>query len=269
MLLFVCLIPTGLFSQINVITYNIRYNNPDDGPNSWPHRRADVVNLLKFHQADIFCLQEALHDQVRDVEAAFPGFGWVGVGRDDGSDEGEFAPVFNDRNRFDLMESDHFWLSETPGQPSFGWDAACRRICTWVRLKLRSDASELYVFNTHFDHRGTEARDRSAELILNRIEEIAGDLPVILTGDLNLSPGSAPIRRIAAVLDDSFRITELPPHGSVATWSGFSYSDQRGDRIDYIFISKGTRVLRYAGLTDARDDRFFSDHLPVMATIEF
>lgn len=258
-----------LYSQVNVISYNIRYNNPNDGEHAWPGRKADVINLLKFHKADIFCLQEALVGQVNEIDRAFQEYDYVGVGRDDGKKAGEYAPVFYDANRFKKIHSGHFWLSETPGIPALGWDADCIRICSWVRLQEKSSDKQFVVFNTHFDHIGMEARKNAADLILHKIQSLAANEPVILCGDLNLPPESVPVRKISAMLNDSFTVSELPPHASVSTWSGFTYDNEQGDRIDYIFVSKDIKVLRYAGLTDARNKRYFSDHLPVFAEIDF
>lgn len=265
--LLVAAFPLDIHSQVNVITYNIRYNNPGDGEHAWPNRKDDVINLLKFHQADIFCLQEALEGQVKEVDAAFPDFTYVGVGRDDGKSAGEYAPVFYNAKRFAVKDAGHFWLSEDPEHPSKGWDAAIIRICSWVHLEERSTGRALMVFNTHFDHVGTQAREKSADLIIQKIGQMRGDNPVVLCGDFNLPPSSEPMRKLAAYLDDAYQVTELPPHGATGTWSGFTYEAEKGDRIDYIFVSDDLRVKRYAALTDSRDKSFFSDHLPVFVEI--
>ncbi|MCF8225811.1 MAG: endonuclease/exonuclease/phosphatase family protein [Bacteroidales bacterium] len=257
-----------LNGQVNVISYNIRYNTPNDGVHAWPNRQDDVINLLKFHRAGIFCLQEALAGQVGQIDLAFVDFSYAGVGRDDGMSKGEFAPVFFDSVRFKKINAGHFWLSEKPGIPGAGWDAACIRICTWVNLQEKSSDRRFFVFNTHFDHIGVEARKKSATLIIDKIKEIAKDEPAVLCGDFNLPPDTDPIRKISTYLHDSYRVTELPPHASVSTWAGFTYDDPPGERIDYIFVSEGIKVIRYAGLTDSRNRSFFSDHLPVLAEIE-
>jgi len=261
---------------VELMSYNIRLNTPSDGVHTWPNRKEDVAALLRFHRAEVFCVQEALPEQVNDLAAAFPDFYYEGVGRDDGDREGEFSAVFFDRGRFRQIDGGTFWLSETPGQRSFGWDAACRRICTWVLLQERSGGagSRFYVFNTHFDHVGEVARGESARLILKKIGEITGEgagegLPVVLCGDFNLPPESAPIRMITRVLNDAYRGSEFPPYGSVATYHGFTYDDPPRERIDYVFVSDKVRVLRYGVLTDSRDRTFFSDHLPVLVTLEF
>ena len=258
-----------LFCQVNVITYNIRLNIPVDGENAWPFRKDNVISLLKFHDADIFCLQEVLHDQLLDVIAAFPDFKYVGAGRDDGAQKGEYSPVFYNAEKYRLLDSGWFWLSEDPGRPGKGWDAAYNRICTWAKLKEKKSKKDIFVFCTHFDNVGEEARKHSAELIIKRISETAGINPVILCGDFNLPPDSEPIQKLASFMQDSYTIAEMPPYGARGTWSGFTYEDEPGERIDYIFVTPGIRILKYAVLTDAKDRKFFSDHLPVFVRLEY
>jgi endonuclease/exonuclease/phosphatase family metal-dependent hydrolase len=254
---------------VELITYNIRLNTPGDGIHAWPNRKENVAGLLKFHRAGIFCVQEALPGQVDDLAAAFPGFSYEGVGRDDGIREGEFSAIFYDTGRFEKRDGGTFWLSETPGQCSFGWDAACRRICTWLKLEYRETGQTFHVFNTHFDHVGVEARKNSASLILRKIAEISkGEGPVVLCGDFNLPPDAGPIGLIREKLDDAYSVTRQPPYGSQATFHGFTYDDPPGERIDYVFVSRDITVQRYGALTDSRDRTFFSDHLPVLVTLE-
>ena len=155
---------------VELITYNIRMNTSGDGEHAWPYRKNDVAALFRFHRADIFCVQEALPGQMDDLAEAFPDFTYEGVGRDDGKRQGEFSAVFYNHERFTKLKGGTFWLSETPGECSFGWDAACRRVCSWVQLEDRESGAVLYVFNTHFDHRGKVARRESASLILDEIE---------------------------------------------------------------------------------------------------
>lgn len=265
----------GLIAQepIEIISYNIRMNTSGDGEHAWPHRKADVVNLLRFHRADIFCVQEALPDQMDDLAMAFPDFHYEGIGRDDGKREGEFSAVFYNRERFKKLDGGTFWLSESPDECSFGWDAVCRRVCSWVELEDWESGQSMHVFNTHFDHKGVEARKNSALLILKKISEIARDGEsgktgtVVLCGDFNLPPDSEPIQIIQKELRDAFQVTELPPHGSVATYHGFTYDNLPQKRIDYVFVSENLKVSRYAALTDSRDRSFFSDHLPVLVTL--
>jgi endonuclease/exonuclease/phosphatase family metal-dependent hydrolase len=263
---------TGVNAQepVELITYNIRMNTPGDGEHAWPYRKADVAALFRFHRADIFGVQEALPGQMDDLEAALPEYSYEGVGRDDGKREGEFSAVFYKHARFTKLDGGTFWLSETPGECSFGWDAACRRVCSWVHLQEKSTGQELFVFNTHFDHRGEEARRESARLILKKIEEISeGKAPVVLCGDLNLPPSSEPIALIREKLSDAYEVTRLPPYASVATYHGFTYDHPPRNRIDYVFVSEDLEVIRYGALTDSRDRSFFSDHLPVLVSLQF
>jgi len=263
---------TGVVASepVELITYNIRLNTQADGEHAWPNRKEDVAALFRFHRADIFCVQEALPEQVDFLAGAFPGFGYVGVGRTDGEREGEFSAVFYSRDRFENLDGGTYWLSETPGIPGKGWDAAYPRICSWAELRDKNSGVAFFVFNTHFDHVGTEARKNSASLILEKTAEIAGkDRPLVLCGDFNLPPESEPIRMIGQKLKDTYAATEIPPYGSVGTFHGFSYDNEPGRRIDYVFVSEGIRVKRYGVLTDSRDRAFFSDHLPVLVTLEF
>lgn len=255
---------------VEIITYNIRMNTASDGEHAWPNRKSDVAALFRFHRAAIFCVQEALPGQMNDLEAAFPDYTYEGVGRDDGDREGEFSAIFYDNRRFKKKQGGTFWLSETPGKCSFGWDAACRRICTWLKLEENSTGKILFVFNTHFDHVGMEARKHSASLILKKISEISEENDaVVLCGDFNLAPGSEPIGLITEALHDAYNVSVQPPYGSVATYHGFTYDHPPKERIDYVFVSDMIKVLRYGALTDSRDRTFYSDHLPVLVTLEF
>jgi len=270
--IFVWFLAVGAMAQepVELITYNIRMNTSGDGEHAWPHRKENVAALFRFHRADVFSVQEALPDQMHELAAAFPDYTYEGVGRDDGKREGEFSAVFYNKARFKKLDGGTFWLSETPGECSFGWDAACRRVCSWVKLKEVSSNQAFYVFNTHFDHKGVEARKESASLILRKIEKITGGKGnAVLCGDFNLPPDSAPIHLVREKLDDAFEVSVLPAYGSISTYHGFTYDTPPQKRIDYVFVSKEVKVLRYGALTDSRDRAFFSDHLPVLVTLEF
>ena len=265
LLLIVLTIPVSGQKSMNIITYNIRYNNPDDGVNAWPNRKTDVLALLRFHKADIFCVQEALHDQIADLKAGMPTFDYVGVGSDDGKEAGEYSALFFDTRRFRLQDQGHFWLSETPDKPGLGWDAACVRICSWAKLRDQENNRSFFVFTTHFDHVGVKAREESAKLIYQKVEELGGDrLPVFLTGDFNLTPDAGAIALIREKWNDARLATLSPPYGPVGTFEGFDFNAPLKDRIDYIFVNDEVRVLRYGVLSDSRDQRYPSDHLPVL-----
>jgi endonuclease/exonuclease/phosphatase family metal-dependent hydrolase len=266
------LIPFSLFSQqINVVSFNIRYGTAPDGENSWPNRIEMVNGLLRFHDADIFGLQEALYQQILDIGNGLPGFGWFGIGRDDGDKAGEFTPIFYNKSKFKLLDHGNFWLSETPEKPSKSWDAALNRIVTWGKFESAETGKQFVFFNTHFDHRGVEARKNSAELIWKKIQEITQnkDIPVLVTGDFNLSPDSEPILLLKKHLRDSFEVSEEPAYGPVGTFQAFKIDAELTSkaRIDYVFVNNKVDVLKYAALSDFKDHRFPSDHLPVFAKV--
>ena len=221
--LLLLMVTTGTMAQsFNVVTYNIRLNTSSDGINAWPNRKEMVTALLKFHEAAIFGLQEAKHEQILDLEERMPHFGRLGSGRDDGQTGGEYSPVFYDRGRFKLLESGQFWLSETPEFPSKGWDAALPRIVTWGKFKVIGSSRKFFFFNTHFDHVGKVARANSSRLILEKIAALnPSHLPVIVTGDFNLTPESEPISLIMEKLRDSYVISASPPYGPVGTFNSF------------------------------------------------
>jgi len=268
--IFLLLIPTVLLSQpMNIVSFNIRYNTPNDGENAWPNRIEMATGLLKFHEADIFGLQEALHGQILDVKNKMPGYEWFGVGRDDGKKGGEFSPIFYKKSKFELLDHGTFWLSETPEKPSTGWDAALNRIVTWGIFKSKETGKEFMVFNTHFDHVGVEARKNSATLIREKIQKmVPANTPAILTGDFNLTPDQEPIKMLKDYLGDSREVTKEPPYGPVGTYNGFDINaDLSSRRIDYIFVKGDIEVLKYAALSEIKDNRFPSDHLPIIAKV--
>lgn len=269
--LFLILIPVSMIAQqMNVISFNIRLNTPNDGINAWPNRVEMVSGLLKYHEPDIFGFQEALIGQIEDTQNLLPEYEWFGVGRDDGKLAGEFTPIFFKKSKFILIESGTFWLSETPEKPSKSWDAALNRIVTWGKFKSKVTGKQFLFFNTHFDHIGDEARKNSAFIIRDKIKEIANNqgLPVILTGDFNLYPESEPIGLIKTFMKDSREITEIAPYGPIGTFNSFDWNAPLERRIDYVFVQGGIKVLKYAVITDSKEQRWPSDHLPVFVKIQ-
>lgn len=263
----------GLLAQdFNVITYNIRNNNPnnDDGENAWPLRKELVCQLLRFHDAGIFGLQEALADQVQYMSSEFKDFKWIGVGRDDGKDAGEFAPIFYNPKLFNLDEKGWFWLSETPERPGKGWDADCVRICTWGKFTQKVTGKKFMLFNTHFDHRGMEARIHSVDLVLQKMNDLNTEkLPSIFMGDLNMTPELVPIATLKKHLHDSKEISSEAPYGPEGTTNdGFNFLSELTKRIDYIFVNDQVDVLKYAVLSDSKNRHYFSDHLPVFVKLK-
>ncbi len=256
---------------INVMSFNIRLNTSSDGINAWPNRVKKVTSQIRFHDADIFGVQEALHNQMLDLQKNLPAYNYVGTGRDDGKTQGEYSAIFYNRNRFDTVRSGTFWLSKNPDQPgSKDWDAAITRVCSWVELidkKAGPASGSFYFFNTHFDHIGVEARKNSAELILQKIQSLAGNKPIIVTGDFNTEPDKDPYRIMTAFLLDAKKISREPHYGPSGTFTGFESKEKSDMPIDYIFVSKGVDVLKHATLSQSWQGLFSSDHYPVFARV--
>jgi endonuclease/exonuclease/phosphatase family metal-dependent hydrolase len=259
-------------SAIRVMTFNIRYNEPRDGVNAWPNRKDKVAGVIRFHKADVVGVQEALLSQLRDLETSLKDFAWCGVGRTDGKEGGEYSAIIYRRSRFQLLQCETFWLSPTPDKPgSMGWDAAYPRIVTWAKFRDRISKKTFFHFNTHFDHRGNTARTESASLILKRIGEIAGKMPFVFTGDLNVKEDSDAYRTLKAGsvvvhLSDAKQASENGNFGGDSTFSAFKELEP-GNKIDYIFVREGMRVLEHGVLSDRWNGLWASDHLPVLAEI--
>lgn len=270
--------------SLRVMTFNLRYDNPGDGENRWELRREFAADVIQESGAALIGIQEGLYRQVDWLNNALPHFTYVGVGRDDGAEAGEYSAIFIDTTRFEIIDSGTFWLSKTPSRPSVGWDASMERIATYAIVLERdsepvSQQTPLLILNAHFDHIGQEARLESARLIREKIQVLRqfGEtiLPVVVMGDFNTGPGTAPIEVFSSTLKDSYEITKTPPIGPTTTFNGFNvipngYREPAG-RIDYIFVSDEFRVNSYSAIDDLRNDRYVSDHFPILIdlTIEY
>jgi endonuclease/exonuclease/phosphatase family metal-dependent hydrolase len=250
---------------LNVSSFNIRYGTANDGQDHWDMRRQHVLTTIRAEQPHLLGLQEALAFQVDYLAEMLPHFSVVGIGREGGR-RGEFSCLFIDERRLEILRSGTFWLSEQPAQvASTGWDAALPRICTWALLRDRTSAAEFLWMNTHFDHRGQLARERSGALIHARLAEFAG-LPAIVTGDLNAGEDSAPLIALKGDrLRDSFRVLH-PDASDVGTFSGFK-GRKDGLKIDYVLCSPEWTVLEASIDRRAFAGRNPSDHFPVIAKL--
>jgi len=253
--------------SITVASYNLRYNTAGDGVNAWPNRKEMVKSLIRYHEFDLFGVQEALRGQLVDL-TEMNEFAFLGKGRDDGKEGGEHSAIFYKKDRFDVLKSGDFWLSETPDVPGKGWDATCcNRICSWAQFKDKNTKKTFYFFSVHFDHQGVVARRESGKLMVQKIKEIAGNDLTICVGDLNSTPETEQVKTIQTLLNDSYQVTAMPPYGPVGTFNGFKFDAPLKNRIDYVFVSKPIKVLSYAVLTDALDQRYPSDHQPVVVKL--
>jgi len=256
--------------SIIVGTFNIRYDNPRDSGNLWVDRKAYVASLIRFHDFDVFGTQERLKHQLDDIQQQLPQYERYGIGRDDGQTKGEHSAIFYKKEKFTLLKSGDFWLSETPDKPGFGWDARINRICSWVQLKDQLTGRTFYCFNVHYDHQGMVARRESSKLLLSKIRSISGNDPVILTGDFNGDHHSEWYQSIAhsGVLKDSFREVKYP-YVNNGSFQNFGRNFNAADIIDHIFISAHFLVKRWGVLTDSYSGKFPSDHFPILTEIQW
>ena len=261
-------------TSLRMMTYNIRFDNPADGVHVWPNRKELVASVIRFHKADIIGVQEALEYQIQDLMELLPGYDWVGVGRnEDGG--GEFSAILYRSSVVAVKAAQTFWLSESPDEPgSKSWDSSLPRIATWAHFVTSSDGRELFVLNTHFDHRGEQARLESARLLKEQVSKLANGLPVIVMGDLNATSEQPPLVLLSDTplsdgrsLRDGFVHSIVPHHGPASTWTGFT-KIEADRRIDYIFASEDLPIHYHAILTDKLEDRYPSDHLPVLVEVE-
>lgn len=255
--------------KITIGTFNVRYDNPKDTGNLWVNRAPIVSNLIRFHDFDILGTQEGLPNQVNDIAAALPEYARYGKGRDDGKDAGEHSAIFYKKDRFTLLKSGDFWLSETPDKPGKGWDATCcNRICSWVYLEDKITKKRFYAFNVHFDHQGVVARRESSKLILAKIKEIAGQAPALFTGDLNGGRDTEWYQTLATsgLLTDVFTKVKFP-YANNASFN--SFRTPRGTTvIDHIFMTRQFTASKWGILTDSYFGKYPSDHFPVLAVVE-
>lgn len=260
--------------ELKVMTFNIRFDNPADGINAWPNRLPLVRDYLTSEFPDIMGVQEALHHQVIDLEKMLPGYAWVGTGRDDGCQGGEFSPLFFNQKVFELLNHGQFWLSETPEVPgSIGPGAMLPRIATWAQLKIKSSGKEIFVFNTHFCHVSDEARWLSAQIMAERMTQIAGEKPLIVTGDFNINIESETYKKTAALFlkkNNLYNASETEPtfvNFDQGTFNGFGSVDNQ-PFIDFIFANSHFQLISSSIDRVKSDSLFISDHWPVVSNLK-
>lgn len=257
-----------LSAQTKVMTYNIRNSHAADGINRWERRKDTWINLVRKVDPDILGTQEVLSDQLRYIRKKMPDYTAHGVGRNDGKTKGEYSAIFYKKAKYDMTKGGNFWLSETPDIPGTkSWDAAITRICSWVQLREKNTGKSFFVFNTHFDHKGKEARRNSARLIRHYIDSLAGNDPVVVTGDFNLEPDDAGYSTMTGQgyrvpLHDTWMEGALP-----YTDCGFEVSNKKCSRIDYIFASPQYKPNSYTVHTDNNGTYYPSDHLTVSVVL--
>jgi endonuclease/exonuclease/phosphatase family metal-dependent hydrolase len=260
------------FSQreIKVMSYNIRLDVASDGENRWDARKDKVAGLMNYYEADFIGSQEVQHHQLQYLLSQLKDYSYIGVGRDDAKEAGEYSCIFYKKDKYAVLQQSTFWLSPTPHAVSIGWDAAYKRVCTYGLFKDNKTKKKFWVFNTHLDHVGPMAKLEGVKLILEKIKELnTKNYPVILTGDFNSHPDDAPIQAATAVLQNTRSISN-EVYGPADTWNAFKFHEKLNGCIDYVFINKHPKltVSKFATITDSYDLKYPSDHLPVLATIQ-
>ncbi|MGE5458241.1 MAG: endonuclease/exonuclease/phosphatase family protein [Methanococcaceae archaeon] len=265
-------------NPIRIMTYNIRYaaSEKEHGINAWEFRKDAVANMIRFNKADIVGLQEALKVQLDDFKNLLPEYAYVGVGRDDGKDAGEHAAILYKKSRFTVVKSSTFWLSETPAKVSMGWDAVCNRVVTWAQFRDKMTGKCYFHFNTHFDHIGEKARINSASLLLVEIKAIAGNSPVVVSGDFNFTSDTQYYKILTTSEDeggklkitDAQKISVFPHYGGHVSFNDFDKNTNPENKIDYIFIKNGIKVKSHGIIGEKFEGRYPSDHMPVISDID-
>lgn len=261
-------------SEITLATFNIRFDNPQDSLNNWKYRKDNVADFIRTQNLDIVGMQEVLHNQLEDLKARLPEYAEVGVGREDGKTKGEYAPIFFKKDRFEILDNNTFWLSQYPDSVGFiGWDGACTRIATWAKMKDRQNGKIFMAINTHFDHVGTEARRKGALLIIEKIKEIVGDKPAVLTGDFNVNELSEAYNTLTTnsfVLKDAHKEAETK-QGVDYTFHNFGkIKPSSCEKIDFIFITPNIKVISsYIPQEANQKGKFLSDHNPEVVHLSF
>lgn len=258
---------------INVASFNLRQSpKPDssgDKENRWSNRKAFALSLVKYYEFDIMGTQECYKHQLDYILEGMDNYAYIGVGRNDGKEEGEHSAIFYDKNKFELLDSGNFWYSETPDVPSFGWDAVkYKRICTWGKFRQKCTGKKFYFFSSHFDLTDL-SKAKSAELLVKKVKEIAGDSNCVVVGDFNSMYGSQPITTLleSQILFDARMESKTAFYGPHYTCHGFKGLSRNGFIIDHIFVSRGIEVEKFAIISDHLNGAYPSDHFPISAKI--
>lgn len=252
--------------NLKVMSYNIRLGSANDGTNSWHMRYAATAEMIEDQKPDVFGVQEALDYQINFIQENFTDYKSVGVGRENGKKEGEHMSIFWNKKTVSMIKWGTFWLSETPEEPSMGWDAACKRTATWALMKCRKTGKKFYFVNTHLDHKGSEAQKNGLKLIVDRIDDINPEgYPMVLTGDFNITPDNPNLVELDSKMQSVRKVAEKTD--SHDTFNGWG----RGKGvIDYIYASGFSAYPEYQTVTKRYADRkFVSDHYPVCAVLVF
>ncbi|MCO6175798.1 endonuclease/exonuclease/phosphatase family protein [Flavobacterium sp. NRK F10] len=269
--LFFC-VSTLAFAQddLNVMSYNVRLASVDDGDNSWEIRKERVARLIEYYEPDFLGMQEVQKVQLDFLLENLPQYRFIGLPREEGI-HAEYSCIFYNAEKYKVLEEKTFWLSETPDEMSKGWDAACHRIVTYGLFQDKKSKQKFWIVNTHLDHVGLKAREKSAKILVQLAKELKTkkDIPFILTGDFNAEPNDTVIATLKEDLKEASSVSKTKPYGnSIHTWNAFQFYKIPDKQIDYIFFDKKTSIYvrKFNTINDFYDFKYPSDHLPILAT---
>lgn len=268
-ILIILLNSMAMAAQQKYMSLNVRYDTPADGEDRWELRKEELCDMIHKYDPDFIGIQEALPNQVQYMDSKLEEYAYVGFGRDGEGSHSESVPIFYKPRAYRLLRTEVFWLSETPGTPSKGWDAALNRVTTYGAYLNNKTGDTVHVFNTHFDHKGEKARVNSSHLLISILETWKLlDKKIILMGDFNSAPEEEPIQILKRTLADAYSNSKSEARGSFGTFTGFDPEAIADRRIDYIF-TRNLKVLSYTAIEDKRKNgRWISDHLPVLVEID-
>lgn len=266
------MLTTNAFANntLTVMSYNIRCGlcEPPENPHNWKKRKYFVAHLIKTHNPDVIGLQEAELFQVEDLVEMLDDYSWMGVGRDDGRDKGETTAILFRTSRLSLQGQQTLWLSQTPLQPSRGWDATYRRTLSIAKLLDAQSKQFIYIFNTHFDNEGEIARQESAKLLLAEATKIDATSPVVVTGDFNFTATAKGYEILTQNLVDAEKTSTTPATGGRKTYNGFGENKEPDNKIDFVFVKKSMQVKNHQIDTTTYNNIYPSDHYPVIVTVD-
>ncbi|NGX27918.1 MAG: hypothetical protein K940chlam1_00090 [Candidatus Anoxychlamydiales bacterium] len=266
----------GIDNIIRIMSFNIHLKDAEEKKSSdcsWGCRKEFVASMIRFHHMDIIGLQEPTEDQLNDLISLLPEYDWHGIALTEGEEKGSVDAILFLKERFEILQTSHFYLSPTPEILSKGWNARYLRGVTWAKLKDLKTDQIFYFFNTHFDYHSILARNKSAQLLREQVIQITNNHPFIITGDFNIFPKLGGEETYKILTRDNFLIDAqfkavFPHHGPTGSWSGFKEAGQPGVKPDFIFVNKKVNVRSHGILADTFDGKFPSDHMPVVSEIE-